>query len=242
MAALVFVALVPISAIADWKITTVFRSQTGEHAQTEYFKGALRRTDGERFVTVLDVAHSRQIVWAPALQQYVAARYGHVDADRFTNSIVSIDRVTRDTGETQIVFGRAAHHLITQQNYHAANGDSHNTIDGWYLDVDTLPAEKKVNTVHVLAVRSEIPRIEVHKSGPEPKGLAVLLRVESSSNWSEQEITELEETPLPTEVFMPPSTFTRVLHFPGEYHGTWLNELLLGLDAGADWFLTAIGR
>ncbi len=240
---------------ADWKITTVVRSAHGQSVETEYFKGGLRRIDqlndiqgrhGESIV-VLDFDRLRQTVWNANLQQFIVIRMGRGTRLQPVGPELIIERVTVDTGERRDVFGRIARHLITQETRtSSSNGftDSKTNIDGWYVDSELLPREKRGTVVHVLSSGDSRPRLRVHQTGPAPSGIAVLERQVSEYtqpngarevNERTIEVTELREGPLPNDLFSPPPGFKRVTTFPGEVAPTWAARLRLEWERLQDW-------
>src|ERR1700730_1849971 len=149
---------------ADWKITTVVRSGHGQSVQTEYFKGALRRIDQlddiqghhSESIVVLDFNRLRQTVWNTNLQDYVVVRMSRSATSQPIGPELVIQRVTVDTGERRNFFGRVARHLITEETRANSGSNASTTppgtkIDGWYVDSELLPREKRGTVVHVLA-------------------------------------------------------------------------------------------
>ena len=226
---------------ADWKITTQTNSESGQSVVTEYFSGGLKRTDsvdpqGHRQVTVLDFDHLRQIIWNLDLRQYVIqpmTRYSGFSSRPLSPQVTVIDRATTDTGERRTFFGLAARHLVTRVTSHM-EGDppSHweRRIDGWYIDSDTLPREKRGGAAAFLSITAANtrPNIRVNQSGPSTAGLAVLQKISDgqSREWT-IEVTESVEGPLDKQVFTPPPDFKRVISFSGDYPLNWTRRLQL---------------
>jgi hypothetical protein len=242
---------------ADWKITTVVRSAHGQSVQTEYFKGALRRIDQfddiqghhSESIIVLDFNRLRQTVWNTNLQDYVVVRMSRSATSQPIGPELVIQRATVDTGERRDFFGRVARHLITEETLtnrgsNAPTTDSTTKIDGWYVDSELLPREKRGTAVHVLAVSNHRPLLRVNQTGPPPSGLAVWERQVSDyvlPNGSREvnertiEVRELIEASLPNELFIPPAGFKRVITFSGDIPPTWKDCLRLEWECLQDW-------
>jgi hypothetical protein len=242
---------------ADWKITTVVRSGHDQSVQTEYFKGALRRIDQlddiqgrhSESIVVLDFDRLRQKVWNTNLQDYVVVRMRRSATPRPIGPELVIERVTVDTGERKSFFGRIARYLITEEarfngGSNGSTTDSKTKVDGWYIDSEWLPQEKRGTVVHVLSGGNERPRLRVNQTGPAPSGLAVWERQVSDyvlPNGSREEnertieVKELIEATLPNELFIPPSGFKRVITFPGDLQPTWTDCLRLEWERLQDW-------
>ena len=119
---------------ADWRIVT----RTGDSSVTEFFKGALRRTDSlPSYTTVLDFDHRRQINWRSDLRQYAIVEWpAQYQSDSSPGPVITIERNTRDTGERKQFFGRTGRRLVTR----VTRSDGPETvIDGSYIDVPGLP-------------------------------------------------------------------------------------------------------
>jgi hypothetical protein len=194
---------------AGWKITTQTSARAHQSVLTEYFEGGLKRTDeidpkGLRHVTVVDFNHPRQIIWNMDLQQYVVVRLTRrYEGFTLSPQTIVIDQVTTDTGERRTLFGRTARRLLTRETSHIEGGaanQSERQTDGWYVDADTLPREKRGGGVYFLAVGRTRPKIKVNHSGPSATGLAVWQKITAISpdetcEWI-VEVTELVEGPL----------------------------------------------
>jgi hypothetical protein len=211
---------------AGWKITTQTSTGSDRSVVTEYFSGGLQRTDyadptGRRYVTVLDSTHPRQIIWNMDLRQYVVVRLTRSDPLPLSQQTIVIDQVTTDTGERRTFFGRTARRLVTHETSHVegdATGTQERQTDGWYVDADTLPREKRSGFVHFLATGNTRPNMKVNRSGPATTGLAVWQKITFTSpagthEWI-VEVPELVEGPLGKDLFEPPKGFRRVICFP----------------------------
>jgi len=228
---------------AGWKITTQTSTDSDRSVVTEYFSGGLRRTDqvdpqGRRYVVVLDFDHLRQIIWNLELRQYVVMRlprYSGFTSLPLSQQITVIDRATIDTGERRAFFGRTARHLLTRETSHAegsAANQSERQIDGWYVDSETLPREKRGGAVAFLHVAGNTrPNIKVNQSGPSTAGLPVSQKITLTSGGESREwtieVTELVEGSLNQEIFTPPTDFKRVITFPGDYPLNWTRRVQL---------------
>jgi len=234
-----FLAAFGVSLRADWKITTQTNSESGQSVVSEYFSGGLKRTDsidmqGHRHVTVLDLDHLRQIIWNMDLREYVVvrlSRYSGFSSLPLSQQVMVIDRATTDTGERRTFFGRPARRLLTRETSHAEGGapsPSERQTDGWYIDADTLPREKRGGAVYYLAAGNTRPNVRVNQSGPSTAGLAVLQKISDgeSREWT-IEVTDLVEGPLDKQVFTPPPDFKRVVSFSEDYPLNWTRRLQL---------------
>ena len=223
---------------AGWKITTRTDTESVHSILTEYFDGGLRRTEqtdsnGHRYITILDFNHPRQILLNLDLQQYVVIRLTRrYEGFTLSPETIVIDQVTTDTGERRTIFGRTARHLLTRETSHVEGGGigpPEKQIDGWYVDADTLPHEKRGGFVHFLAVGRSRPNIKVSHSGPATTGLAVWQKITSISPEETREwtiaVTELVEGPLAKDLFEPPPDFRRVISFPGDYPLSWSQQI-----------------
>lgn len=219
---------------ADWKITTVSKSAVGDSIETEYYKGKLKRTDGydsrtgkARYVGVLDFQNRRLTVWDLDSHQYAVHPIGPQrppPKESPSATVITIDRATTDTGERRTFFGRTARHLITRERSSRSDGET--VIDGWYLDSEASPPDKRgaafaILESHVAGQPYEPPIIKINETGPEPAGLPVLLKTTSSQQKTTREVTELIEAPLPDTLFDPPPGFERSIPYPGPFRWSW---------------------
>ena len=221
---------------AGWKITTQTQAESGRSVLTEYFDVGLRRTDqldpqGRRHVTVLDLYHARQMIWNLDLRQYTVVRLNRQsDPLPLAQQVTEIDQVTTDTGERRTLFGRAARHLLTRETSQI-DGEVQweKQTDGWYVDADTLPREKRGGSTYYLSAGKTRPNLRINHYGPAVTGLAVRqnIRITSSGQTHEWtiEVTELREGPLGKNLFEPPKGFRRVLSFPGDYPLSWTQRI-----------------
>jgi hypothetical protein len=92
-----FVLMLAGSLYADWKIFT----RTGDSNVTEFFKGALMRTDSlPAYTTVLDFDHRCQLNWRSDPRQYVIVeRPPQYQSDSPPGPVITVERNTTDTGE-----------------------------------------------------------------------------------------------------------------------------------------------
>lgn len=225
---------------ADWKITTAVTSHSGRYVSTEYVKDGLRRCDGTpRSVIVADLNGRRQTIWSLDSQQYVVVRlHGGEKQAPASGPAYIIDRTTTDTGERRTMFGRTARHLITDERRYLEGGvHQQSRTDGWYIDADTLPRDKRGEgaAIFVLAAAAR-SAIKLNQHGPAPAGMAVLQRT-TSANGNEMalEVTELAEGPMPRELFEPPPGFQRAISLPGDYPMPWFNRVRLQWEWFEDW-------
>ena len=219
----------------------------------------MRRTDriddisGQRSesIVVLDFTRFRQTVWNADRREYIVHRM-----NRSAPTVPSpahqlvLDRVTKDTGDRRVFFGRVARHLVTQETLRdtSFSKDALPTRktdkDGWYVDSDSLPRWVRGRSVHFLAVGGTRPSLTIKQTGPKPTGLAVWEKETSSysaSNGQPEasdrtiEVTELVEAPLPSELFAPPHDFKRVGSFPGDVPLGWEEQLKLEWEWLQEW-------
>jgi hypothetical protein len=157
--------------------------------------------------------------------------------------------VTVDTGERRTFFGRTARHLITCETRRGPI-DSTTELDGWHVDSELLPAEKRGAAVYMLASGNARPRLTVKQYGPAPTGLAVyetqisdFVPPNGSRQASERtvEVTDLVEVPLPEGLFTPPAEFKRVVTFTGDSSPAWTDRLRLEWEWLEDWLSSLLG-
>ena len=121
---------------ADWKIVT----RTGDSSETEFFKGALMRTDSlPAYTTALDfdLADSSTGV---AICGSMQLSSGLPVPGRFADgAVITIERNTRDTGERKQFFGWTGRRVVSQVTH---SDGPETVIDGWSIDVPGLPAWK----------------------------------------------------------------------------------------------------
>jgi len=212
---------------ADWKIATVTKSTCWQSIETEYYKGALRRTDwsdengDHKHVEVLDHGNRRFTVWDFDSRQYTVHRFARprpAPAPLPPSAVITIDRATTDTGERRPFFGRTARHLITRER--RGGSDAETVIDGWYIDSEGLPRERH-DAVLVIGSAYGPPVLKVNQTGPKPTGLAVLLKNSSTYEETTREVTELVEGPLTDDLFEPPPGFVHGIRFPDHFRQTW---------------------
>jgi hypothetical protein len=238
---------------ADWRMVT----RIGDSSVTEFFKGALMRTDSSpAYTTVLDFDHRRRLHWRSDLRQYAIVEWPpQYQSDSLPRPVITIERNTTDTGERKQFFGRTGRRLVSR----VTRSDGPETvIDGWYIDVPGLPAWKSgaggsfaILTISAGGQRPATPRIEVKQTGPPPEGLAVWQKTTLSvglpggshhSCESISEVTDLVEGTLPDKLFQPPDGYQRVASLPNTASRpvprTWA-ELLRGhWQRIEDWFST----
>ncbi len=215
---------------ADWRITTVSKVEGRKSIETEYYKGAIRRTDwadedgNHKHVEVLDFGNRRLTVWDFDSRQYAIHRFNRprtAAKPSPSGTVITFERSTTDTGERRVFFGRTARHLITHEPDSRFKGET--VIDGWYIDSEGLPSRTReaVLVSHVVGQAYGSPVIKVNQTGPKPNGLAVLLKRTSAHFETTSEVTELKEGPLSDNLFEPPPGFERVIRFRDELRLTW---------------------
>jgi hypothetical protein len=241
---------------ADWKIVT----RTGESSVTEFFKGALRRTDSlPSYTEVLDFDHRSQVNWRSDLRQYVSVEWPPAEQhnDSSSGPLIIIERSTTDTGERKQFFGRTARHLVTRVT---RNDGPETVIDGWYIEDPGLPKWKRgaTSTIAILTAsvggqRPAPPRIEFKQTGPAPDGFPVWQRTTCSfvlpggsrqNNDAVSEVTELVEGTLPDKLFQLPEGYQRVGSLPNLKHSrppTWGELLQAHWRMIGDWFSSLFG-
>jgi len=241
---------------ADWKITTVSTTSAGRQIETEYFKDGLNRRDFHdgvngplRAVFVIDYKNLRDTSWDMKARQYMVQRLQRgLRYEGVSGPVIVIDIETTDTGERRTMFGHAARHLITTERRHPGTGagtdQRESRTDGWYIDAESLPAEKRGGFVDVLAVRGQQPLIRVNRTGSAATGLAIWLKkmsVSTKPNGQREEsdltveVTELFEGRLDRALFEPPPGFQRVISLPGNYPVPWSQQLRLRWEWLQDW-------
>jgi hypothetical protein len=248
-----FTQLLASALFADWKIVT----RTGNSSVTEYFKGALIRTDPlPAYATVMDFDHRRQVNWRSDLRQYTIVEWpAEYKRDLPPGPVITIERNTTDTGQRKQFFGRTARRLVTRV---IRSDGPETTIDGWYIDVPGVPKWKSgaggsiaILTVSAGGQRPGPPRIEVKQTGPVPEGLPVWQKMASSvvlggglhHNYeSVTEVTDLMESTLPDKLFQPPDGYQRVARLPTTaarpVQFTWAEFLQAHWQMIEDWFST----
>lgn len=237
------VVAVSVPVLAGWKITTQTNAASDRSVVTEYFSGGLQRTDysdpqGQRQVTVLDFDRARQTIWNENSKQYMVVRLNRrIDPLPLSQEVTVIDQATADTGERRTIFGRTARHLLTREISEVdGNVQSVKRTDGWYVDADTLPREKRGGSSYYLSFGKTRPNIKINHSGPAVTGLAVLQKITITSLGETQEwrieVTELVEGPLSKDLFEPPKSFRRVISFPGDHPLSWTQQI----QQGWEWF------
>jgi hypothetical protein len=109
---------------ADWKITTVIKSTQWQSVETEYYKGAVHRTDwsdqdgNHKHAEVLDLSNRRLTVWDFDSRRYAVHQFNSprpAAKPLPAGPVITIDRATTDTGERRAFFGLTARHLITHE-------------------------------------------------------------------------------------------------------------------------------
>lgn len=231
------VVAVSVPLHAGWKITTQTSTASYRSIVTEYFDGGLRRTDygdphGQRHVTVLDFEHGRQTIWNADSQHYMVVRLNRrADPLPLSQEITVIDQATMDTGERRTLFGRTARHLLTREISEVdGNVQSVKRTDGWYVDAEALPSEKRGGSSYLIAIVGKtMPNIKMNHSGPAVTGLAVWQKITITSSGQTPEwmieVTELVEGPLSKDLFEPPKSFRRVMSFPGDHPLSWTQQI-----------------
>ncbi len=195
--------------------------------------------------TIVDTANRGVVTVDPAARQYSVLLQGKQPQPEAVDSsetiVVQIE--TRDTGEQRSMFGHAARHFITTENRHTEYRDrppsttEEIVTDGWYLDIlGPLPALTRVGTVTYLSFsgahgRINRPKIEVARTGPVPRGLAVW---EKTGDYV-KEVTEFSEAPIDAKLFEVPEGFRRVVRpFPGQAL-SWSDQLIVYWQELQDW-------
>jgi hypothetical protein len=225
---------------AGWKITTQTSTASYRSVVTEYFSGGLQRTDyadphGQRQVTVLDFDHARRTIWNVDSKEYMVVPLNRrPDPLPLSQKITVIDQATTDTGERRTIFGRTARHLVTRETQTDGSVKSERRTDGWYVDSDTLPREKRAGSGPLLSSGKTMPNIKMNHSGPALTGLAVWQKITIASSGQTHEwtidVTELVEGPLSKDLFEPPKSFRRVTSFPGDHPLSWTQQIQRGWE------------
>lgn len=146
---------------------------------------------------------------------------------------------TIDTGERKSVFGSTARRLITRsRQLRDSELESESECDGWYIDapaawVNLHPPNAR--TFCVLSCTSDGTRDEFKftETGTRETGFLVQARHTHRSFFqddtgsqrthetaSQQEVTELSESPLESRLFVPARDFRRVPHLPDRVRHT----------------------
>lgn len=242
---------------ADWKITTVSTTAAGQQIETEYFKDRLKRRDFRdrvngplRTVSVIDYENLRDTAWDMKSRQYMVQRlHTALRYEGVSGPVITIDIETVDTGERRTMFGHTARRLMTTERRHPEAGTSANQwesrSEGWYIDSESLPAEKRGGSVDVLAKGGRRPLIKVNRTGTSAPGLALWLRKTSISAIADEhrheseltvEVTDLFEGQLEKALFEPPPGFQRAVSLPGNYQLPWSEQMRLRWEWFQDWF------
>jgi len=234
------------SLYADWKITTVVSQPGTRSVRTEYFKNGQTRTDihdgpnGElRAVSVIDSKSLRQIIWEMQARAYMVRRL-HRTFTGTAGPVIIIEIETKDTGERRTMFGGTARHVIVEERPHTnANGDAtqfESRRDGWYIDSESLPPEKRGGAIAVLVAGNERPLVKVNRKGPAENGLVLWEKITSihagpdgqrEITETTSEVTELFEGHLDNALFTPPPGFQRVISLSRDSALPWGEQVRL---------------
>jgi len=144
-------------------------------------------------------------------------------------SYAALRSETRDTGETQEIFGRTAHHFVTRTESTPSVGSTQDgwsdIADGWFLPELRIPRGCSGPSNPAWASMHP-PDDEATANTQKPLGLPV--RVKYTSNFIrngagansqvrthvlEREVVELSEQPLSPSLFQVPKGYKRVKHF-----------------------------
>lgn len=237
---------------ADWKFTTVYTRDAGDHhtvsRDTEYFKNGVRRSDvvdpalGSRlnFIHVTDLSRMRRTEWSLERREYSIGRlYSSVSPPvKARGQTFVVDVETSDSGERRTMFGREARRLITVERLHmeGAAVDSESRTDGWYIDSKEMPSGLGQSGLAILTFGSGSP-IRINHHGVIRTGLAIStkrtnFRIQSNGERSiskdTSEVTELFEGQLDPALFQPPPGFRRV--YPSYPTVTWRDKLYFCWD------------
>jgi hypothetical protein len=140
---------------------------------------------------------------------------------------------TIDTGERREMFAYTARHVITKsRQMRDSQLLSESECDGWYIEPPaawlSLHPPKPGTFYHVLSFgHGGIDDYKFTETGKRETGFIVLVRRTHKSSYRDEtgslrthesvhheEITELSEIPLQSELFVPPRDFRRVPHLP----------------------------
>ena len=224
---------------ADWKIVTVGSGLcAGQSVQTEYFKGQLRRSEvvggGTSQLTMVEDGGTRRLILWDAKQKEYSISAPQPAAGRPVPQleqglgpapIVHIDSHTTDTGERETLFGRTARHLITTEKRSREDPpgsevklESETVTDGWYVEVDGLPAQKRAGGSYSVLISNstrQAPSVKATHMGVKVSGLAVRQTltwrpVGGRERQYATETKQLQEGELSSSLFEPPADFRHV--------------------------------
>jgi hypothetical protein len=143
---------------------------------------------------------------------------------------------TIDTGERRELFRYTARRVITRsRQIRDAQLLSESECDGWYIDPPAAwlnlhpPAKPSTGTYyHLCAGTGERDEYKFTEAGDRETGFVLLATRTHKSSFEDEtgnsrahesvhheEVTELSETPLKPDLFVPPHDFKRVLQLPG---------------------------
>jgi hypothetical protein len=233
---------------ADLRIRLKETSIGGSAVVTEYYKGTRWRRDfaAAGGWMVVDSASKQSIAVDPAKQEYTLNTFVRPKPAIDGSQTIVVDIETRDTGEQRQVFGHIARHLVTTERRHTEylqkppSEIREIATDGWYLDLDVpaaFPSHSRIGAVAVITSLSPhgrssgVPRIEVTRRGPVPRGFPVW----EKTGDNQTELTDFSEAPLDDSLFTPPAGYRRAIHpLPGE-RLSWADQLLFGWQQFQDW-------
>ena len=244
--ALMSAGIVLVPCRADLRMAFKETSSAGTATRVDYYKGNLWRTDfgAGAVYTIVDSGGKRSITIDPAGHTYSVHTFTPEAPATDSSRMIMVEIEARDTGEQRQMFGRVTHHIVTTQRRHTVSqgksmaDDREMTIDGWYMDLNLPnPAFSRANAVAALYVavdqhgRSDVPKIQIIRKGPVPRGLPVWEKTGDTLT----EITEFSEAPLDASVFEVPIGYRRVAHpFPGE-RLAWDDWLLFQWQQFENW-------
>jgi hypothetical protein len=151
----------------------------------------------------------------------------HTQPLKSTGLTVHTHTETIDTGERRETFGYMARHVITKTSQtRDSRLLSESECDGWYIDAPaawvTLHPAKPGSFYHVLSPNNGArDDYKFTQTGTRETGFLVQATRTYKSFFSHEEVTELSETPLEPELFVPPHDFRRVPQLPDKIRSSF---------------------
>lgn len=241
--------VVPLRADLQFSVKDTFAG--GKATRVEYYSENRWRSDSEYGYRIVDSLNQRVLTVDPCKREYSVDTFNSFTrTEQITDpsQTIVIEVETLDTGERRQMFGHSARHFIAIDRRRTEYPDKPPSAtreirtDGWYLDIPLpFPNHSRYVGVAVSMVltidqhnRQTVPKIEITRNGPAPRGLPVWEKTGDSLT----EVTEFSDAPLDQSLFEPPKGFRLVVHPLPNEQLCWSDQFLFHWQQFRNWVVS----